>query len=266
MERKAADAGPGAALAVTLRGVHAMTCEWLPLSPDIMALLNERLGSCASVKGGFFSDQVDPAPSEQIYCVEDGAGITSAVILDYEENSYINYEAEVFFPEEPGIIQIEHIGMHFDYSGFALYGVRIDGVEARDDDSLDPSALAQLLVDIREDSSLLAASVLEAPQRRMLEVRRGRSFSVIFARPRTVHSRFSAQHKQEGCESDGAARGCERCCTATTRTPARNTPSSSRTASSRWSPRGATWTARPASSSCSSCSASSPRRTTSSSR
>ena len=130
----------------------------------------DHLGSCA-LQGGFFSDKTDEAPDELIYRCKDLSGITSAEILDYSDISYINYEAEVFFPTEPGIVQVgspttwtmirhdgpdhhgfvmrsaprapngpyhlglcalqvEVMGIHYDDSGLAVYGARIDGIEA----------------------------------------------------------------------------------------------------------------------------------------
>ena len=91
-------------------------------------------------------------------------GLTVANLLDFDETCYVNYEAEGFFPTDDGVVQVEHIGVHFDDSGFATFGLRLDGVEAREGDSLNPALIARLLVDVRADSSHMVNSVLERRQ------------------------------------------------------------------------------------------------------
>jgi hypothetical protein len=165
-----ADSEPEESL--TLRGVRVLVCEWLPFSSNQVSMLNDKLGAGDTVQGGFFSDRMDTAPQETIY---KGAaeGLTAAYLLDFDETSYVNYEAEVFFPTEPGVVQIEHIGVHVDDSGLSVYGLRLDGVEARVGDTVNPALAARLLVDIRVDSSLLSNSVLEQRQRSMLQLLHG---------------------------------------------------------------------------------------------
>ena len=155
--------------AITLHGVRVIICEWLPLSTNHMTILNERLGSGDTVQGGFFSDQIDEDPEETVY-VAHAQGLTSAHLLDFDELSYVNYEAEVFLPTSEGVIQIEHIGVHFDDCGLSTYGLRIDGVEAKANATVDPAILARVLVDVRVDSSHLVSSVLEQRQKQMLEL------------------------------------------------------------------------------------------------
>ena len=135
-------------------------------------MLNDKLGAGDTVQGGFFSDKMDSAPHDTIY---HGAaeGLTAAYLLDFDETSYVNYEAEVFFPTEPGVVQIEQIGVHVDDSGLCMYGLRLDGVEARAGDTVNPALAARILVDIRVDSSLLTNSVLEQRQRTMLQLLHG---------------------------------------------------------------------------------------------
>eukprot|EP01047_Picozoa_sp_COSAG01_P005837 COSAG01_NODE_204_length_22090_cov_64.189441_14_plen_1122_part_00 len=154
---------------ISLSGVCVLVCEWLPLSSNQMAMLNEKLGSGDTVQGGFFSDQVDHHPQQTIF---NGAaeGLTVANLLDFDETTYVNYEAEVFFPTDAGVVQVEHIGVHFDDSGLATFGLRLDGVEAREGDSLNPALIARLLVDVRTDSSHVVNSVLEQRQLKTLEL------------------------------------------------------------------------------------------------
>lgn len=166
------DPGSAPEDSLTLRGVRVLVCEWLPFSSNQISMLNDKLGAGDTVQGGFFSDKLDSAPQDTVY---NGAaeGLTAAYLLDFDETSYVNYEAEVFFPTEPGVVQIEQIGVHVDDSGLSVYGLRLDGVEARVGDTVNPALAARLLVDIRVDSSLLTNSVLEQRQRTMLHLLHG---------------------------------------------------------------------------------------------
>eukprot|EP01052_Picozoa_sp_SAG31_P042131 SAG31_NODE_6592_length_1959_cov_1.082796_3_plen_96_part_00 len=47
----------------------------------------------------------------------DSADISKVRILDFRITQYINFEAEINYPEEEGIVQIEHFGMHFNKDG-----------------------------------------------------------------------------------------------------------------------------------------------------
>ena len=47
-------------------------------------------------------------------------GSTSVRILDYDETTFINFEAEINFPEDEGIIQVEEFGMHLNEDGTLL--------------------------------------------------------------------------------------------------------------------------------------------------
>lgn len=60
-----------------------------------------------------------PSPSPQVS------------ILDYDEPRYVNFEAEVNFPEEEGIVQVENFGVHIHEQGFLAYGLVVDGIMDR---------------------------------------------------------------------------------------------------------------------------------------
>lgn len=46
-----------------------------------------------------------------------GAGMTTVRILDHHPTGHINLEAEVNYPEDDGIIQVEHFCIHFSKEG-----------------------------------------------------------------------------------------------------------------------------------------------------
>ena len=66
-------------------------------------------------------------------------GLTAIKILDYDETTFINFEADIQYPEEEGIIQVEVFGMHINEDGTLIYGMRVDAIQDRpaDDTSLD---------------------------------------------------------------------------------------------------------------------------------
>ena len=56
---------------------------------------------------------------------------TQVRVLDYDEPRYVNFEAEVHFPEEEGIVQIENFGVHINEEGFLAFGMTVDGIMDR---------------------------------------------------------------------------------------------------------------------------------------
>ena len=57
---------------------------------------------------------------------------TAVNILDFDETSYVNYEAEVHFKgRAEGVVQVENFGVHVSESGFVAYGLRVDAVMDR---------------------------------------------------------------------------------------------------------------------------------------
>ena len=56
---------------------------------------------------------------------------TQVKVLDYDEPKYVNFEAEVHFPEEEGIVQIENFGVHINEEGFLAFGMTVDGIMDR---------------------------------------------------------------------------------------------------------------------------------------
>lgn len=49
-------------------------------------------------------------------------GLTSVNILDYTLTGHINFEADIHFPEESGITQVETFGVSMNADGTIFYG------------------------------------------------------------------------------------------------------------------------------------------------
>ena len=108
-----------------------MVCEWVPMGGNQIVALNDKLGSSERVQGGFFTAAIDEFPDATQYKGKN-EGMTAVRLLDYDETSYVNYEAEVHFKgRAEDVVQVENFGVHVSESGFVAYGLRVDAVMDR---------------------------------------------------------------------------------------------------------------------------------------
>ena len=154
--------------AVVLNGVHGLVGEWIPFGSNQIVALNERLGALDRCQGGLFTAQVDKSPTDTKFSVP--PGLTQVTILDYDFVHFINFEAEINYPEEEGIVQVENFGMHLNVDGTIIYGVFIDAVVDRKSDDISVDHLSRLLVDIHQDSSQIMNDLLSQYQRSLLDM------------------------------------------------------------------------------------------------
>jgi hypothetical protein len=49
-------------------------------------------------------------------------GATKVSVLEFDHSKFLNFEAEVHFPEEEGVIQIEQFGVHVNEEGRKILG------------------------------------------------------------------------------------------------------------------------------------------------
>jgi len=141
--------------------------EWIPMGANQIFALNDRLGSSERVQGGLFTAQVDLNPLNSNF-TSPSDGLTEVLVLDYDDSKYVNFEAEVHFPEEDGIVQIENFGIHVNEEGFLGYGLVVEGIMDRVEKRMSLDHLARLLVDIYVDSSKVLDNLLSPHQRLML--------------------------------------------------------------------------------------------------
>jgi len=146
--------------AVVLSHVHALVGEWIPFGSNQIVALNERLGALDRCQGGLFTAQVDKNPTDTQFDVP--PGLTSVSILDYDFVHFINFEAEINYPEEGGIVQVENFGMSLNVDGTIVYGVFMDAIMDRLADDVSVDLLARVLVDIHQDSSSIMNDLLSA--------------------------------------------------------------------------------------------------------
>jgi hypothetical protein len=152
--------------AITLDTVRVMVGEWIPFGSNQIVALNEKLGSADRCQGGMFTGAVDEDSGGTKLALPPGS--TSVRILDYDETTFINFEAEINFPEDEGIIQVEEFGMHLNEDGSLIYAMRVDAIQDRKADDISLDMLSRLVVDVMQDSSQIADSLLSFYQKSLL--------------------------------------------------------------------------------------------------
>ncbi|KAF1788654.1 D-isomer specific 2-hydroxyacid dehydrogenase, NAD-binding domain conserved site 1 [Phytophthora cactorum] len=97
-------------------------------------------------------------------------GLTEVRILDYDPVRYINFEAEINFPEDDGIVQVENFGIHLNVDGTIFYGIKVDAILDKRADRISVDLLSRLLVDIHQDSSEIMDDLLSSYQTSLLDM------------------------------------------------------------------------------------------------
>ena len=108
--------------AIVISGITLLVGEWIPFGSNQVVALNDRLGSGERCQGGFLTALTDDTPDSMHYQQADDVDLTEVQLLDFSPETYVNFEAEVHFPEDEGIVQIENIGVHVDHHGNVAFG------------------------------------------------------------------------------------------------------------------------------------------------
>jgi len=153
---------------LTLNDVNIMVGEFIPFGANHILSLNMKLGSTERVQGGFFTALVDDDSGGTKFEVP--PGLTKVTILDYSITEYVNLEADIYFPEDQGIVQIENFGIHLSSDGSVCYGMKLEAVLDRVRDCISLDHLARLLVDVHQDSSRITDSIVSAYQLGLLDL------------------------------------------------------------------------------------------------
>lgn len=154
--------------AIILSEVHAMVGEWIPFGSNQIVALNERLGALDRCQGGLFTAMIDESPTDTKFNVP--PGLTSVNILDFDFVRFINFEAEINYPEEDGVVQVENFGMHLNVDGTILYGIFVEAIMERKRNDISLDLLSRLLVDLHQDSSSIMNDLLSQYQRGLLDM------------------------------------------------------------------------------------------------
>ena len=147
---------------VSLGEVRLLVGEWVPFGDNAVASMMEKLGCQDRVQGGYFSDVIDSFPSEER--LETPSGLTGVRILEFDLLNFVNFEADIHFAEDEGIVQVENFGTHVRSDGFVLYGIKIEAIMDHGADNVSLDLMSRLLMDIQNDSTRIIDSLVSEYQ------------------------------------------------------------------------------------------------------
>lgn len=153
---------------ITLNSVSMIVAEYIPFGANQIVQLNNNMGSTERVQGGFISNIIDGDSSGT--ALELSPELTSVEILDYTQTNHINFEAEIRFREDPGVVQVETFGVSLNAEGTCFYGMQVEAVMSRVKDNISLDHLSRILVDVQQDSSSIVDSVISQYQRDLMEL------------------------------------------------------------------------------------------------
>jgi len=153
---------------ITLNSVSIIVAEFVPAGANQIVQMNQNLGSMERVQGGFFTQEIDVDSTKTQ--LEVNPGLTTVDILDYSPTEHVNFEADIHYPEETDIIQVETFGVSVNSGGTNYYGMQVEAVMDRIKDNISVDHLSRLLVDVQQDSSKIIDSCMSAYQRRILNL------------------------------------------------------------------------------------------------
>merc|ERR1740138_1417222 len=152
---------------ITLNSVSIIVAEYIPFGANQIVQLNNSVGSTERCQGGFISPVVDDGGDKPI---EMSPELTSVDILDYTLTNHINFEAEIRFYEDSGVVQVETFGVSLNAEGTCFYGMQVEAVMDRIKDNISLDHLARLLVDVQQDSSEIVDSIISQYQRELMQL------------------------------------------------------------------------------------------------
>jgi WD repeat-containing protein 35 len=97
-------------------------------------------------------------------------GLTDLKIVDYDYFSFANITAEINFPEDDGIVQIENFGIHMHKYGLVICGMKLEAILDRKADDISLDHLARVLVDVQQDSSKIMHDIISETQRNLMNL------------------------------------------------------------------------------------------------
>jgi len=153
---------------ITLNSVSIIVAEYIPFGANQIVQLNSNVGSTERVQGGFISPAIDEDSSGT--SMEMSPEMTAVDILDYTLTNHINFEAEIRFSEDSGVVQVETFGVSLNAEGTCFYGMQVEAVMDRIKDNISLDHLARLLVDVQQDSSSIVDSIISQYQRDLLDL------------------------------------------------------------------------------------------------
>jgi hypothetical protein len=172
---RAAECGTGASsvrdeldVQITVSRLVILVGEWVPFGCNQIMALTRKLGADERVKGGYFSSHVDSRSTETT--LEIPVGLTKVAVNSCDAAQWINIEAEVEFPEDEGITQIENFGIRYQRDGTTLYGLKLEAVMDKILNDISLDYLSRVMTDIHMDSSRVTESLTSERQATLLKM------------------------------------------------------------------------------------------------
>eukprot|EP01135_Chromosphaera_perkinsii_P006580 Nk52_evm5s553 gene=Nk52_evmTU5s553 len=170
---------------IHLENVKVLLGDWIPFGANQIAVLNDKLGAYERIKGGLFTARVDDYPGTTRFSCD--TGLTKVDIIESQSCKHLTFQADINYPEDDNIIQIEHFGVHAKHNGSLLFGLKIESVMDRKKQNISVDHMARVVIDVCSDSSCIIDSLLSTYQRSLLDtvflknsLNRGK-FTIIYA-------------------------------------------------------------------------------------
>ena len=97
-------------------------------------------------------------------------GMTSIKVLDFEFGKFINFEADIRYPESEGVVQVEFFGIHMGANGCVTYGMRMEAIGVHIADRVQLEGVSRVFVDMNQDAARVCGDLLSDLQRSLVGV------------------------------------------------------------------------------------------------
>jgi hypothetical protein len=150
-----------------------LIAEYIPFGRNAIVAFNTKLDSFKRVKSSLITAFQDETPGGTQFRIKPTE--TKIDVLDFHSSEFIKFNAEVFYPEEKGIVQEERFGIYLNQSGKIVLGMKVKEI-GKQIGTVSIDLITRLFSDVIFDSSELLDTLLTNHQRRILEL-------VFFDRP-----------------------------------------------------------------------------------
>ncbi|MEX2683236.1 MAG: hypothetical protein Q6373_016800 [Candidatus Sigynarchaeota archaeon] len=152
---------------LSLVDARIMIGEFIPFGKNGISAFVSKLDAYKRVKSSMITAFRDSTPAGTRFKTE--AHETAIEILDFHPSRFIKFNAQVYYPEEEGITQVERFGVYINSTGKIIIGMKIDSILGKKDlFSID--TITRLFSDIVFDSSELLDTILTNHQRSILNL------------------------------------------------------------------------------------------------
>ncbi|MCK5251757.1 MAG: hypothetical protein KAQ96_02360, partial [Thermoplasmata archaeon] len=145
-----------------------VVCEWIPFGTSNLLALNNNLGAFRRVKNALFTRHASDEDGET--SVIKGVELTKVYVSEYDPTDYVKFEAEIYYPNAPEIVQEESFGCYVNHTGKVVYGLELVSVEEQESDGISVDNISRILVDVWEDSSKMMSTLISPYQQGLLDL------------------------------------------------------------------------------------------------